>query len=122
MAVLGQNVTTEVKMDDYMKRYEIEAAEGWRGWCTSIPFLTFPAGIAVKVIPPFGGAVARFIARANGKEISVYLDCFDKLGYVESPYWEMYPYEGDTYRCAINETDDLVAKICEALGVEPNNK
>src|SRR4030065_481704 len=99
--------------ESYLERAQIENTEEWREWRKKIPFLTFPQGIELKVIPPFAGAIARFIARSNGKEVSVYLDCYDKLGCVGSPYWEVYPYDGDTYRCGMNETNELITAICE---------
>lgn len=33
----------------------------------------------------------------------------------DGPYWEIYPVDGDVYRCGINEVDELKAAIKKAL-------
>lgn len=105
-----------------LERYELEANEEWNKWCKEIPFIALPAGVKFKVLPPFHGAIVRFKAEYEGKTVSVYLDCYDKLGSFGSPYWELYPYRDDVYRCPIDDADDLVLKICEALGFNTNDK
>ena len=47
-------------------RYKIEAEEKWREWSGKVPAIKFDAGWCVKVIPPFAGAMARFLVEANG--------------------------------------------------------
>lgn len=114
-----------------LMRSRVESAYEWRKWQKEIPFLNFKEDWNVKVIPPFGGAVARFIVSLKDNEntwISVYLDCYHELGYFGSPnedpvpYWEMYPYQyedyKDTYRCAMNDTEELLKKIDEQLKVQ----
>jgi len=101
-----------------MERYRIEDEENWRELMPQIPFIPFKAGWEVAVIPPYAGAVARFLVRetANPKSrVSVYLDWFDKLGCVGKPYWEVYPIDGDVQRCLLNEVDDLVQIISRSL-------
>lgn len=99
-----------------LKRVEVEYAEEWREWVTQIPSLSFPSDWQVKVIPPFSGAMVRFqITTKAGGWTSVYLDCFDQLGFVGEPYWEVYPYDGDTYRCMMNETTKLLRAIKHSL-------
>lgn len=100
-----------------LERYKIEMEEKWREWSRNIPAISFDAGWAVKVIPPFAGAMARFIVEKDGKTASVYLDCYDSLGYVGKPYWEVYPVDGDTGRCLMNETDELLALIRRAIDI-----
>jgi hypothetical protein len=93
-----------------------------RGWCDKIPFIPFKPGWLVKIIPPFAGAVARFLVSTNGREYtSVYLDCYSQLGGWDIPYWEVYPYDGDTFRCEMNETDKLIEAIEISLN-EINNQ
>jgi hypothetical protein len=93
-------------------RYKIEHEQEWREWIKKIPAIKFPAGWEVKIIPPFGGAMARFMVIVSPtKSISVYLDCFDALGYFGSPYWEIYPYNDDTYRCAMDNVDELITAL-----------
>jgi hypothetical protein len=86
-------------------------------WIDEIPYLNFPNDVEVKVIPPFAGAVVRFVVRKGKNTVSVYLDCYNILGIFNEPYWEIYPYYEDVYRCPMNETDDLMEKIEEALDV-----
>jgi hypothetical protein len=79
---------------DTLARANLERDERWRD--TDIPSLEFPAGWQVKLLPPFGGAKARFYAtNAHGAKISVYFDDCDALGCVGSPYWEAYPVGGN---------------------------
>ena len=92
-------------------RYKIEDEEKWREWAGKVPAISFDSAWNIKVIPPFAGAMARFIVEANGKSASVYLDCYNALGYMEAPYWEVYPVDDDTGRCNINDTDELIALI-----------
>lgn len=89
-----------------------------REWVAKIPYIKLPSDVEIKVIPPFGGAVARFMAKKGDRSISVYLDCYANLGAMDKPYWEIYPYEGDTYRCYLEETDELAEKIMEELNRE----
>ena len=87
----------------------------WDKWSKEIPRLNFNSDWNVKIIPPFGGAIIRFNCEKNGNYADVYLDCYDELGYFGSPYWEIYPYDNDVYRCGINETEELLQRISEVL-------
>jgi hypothetical protein len=89
-----------------------------REYAEQIPFISFPSDLKVKIIPPFGGAVVRFLVAKGENEVSVYLDCESNLvtyGAYNKPYWEIYPYQGDTFRCAIDEVDVLIKHIEKAL-------
>ena len=97
------------------RRCDIEAKEEWREWIDKIPFITFPSDWKIKVIPPFGGAIARFQVRKDEKQVSVYLDCYNALGYFDGPYWEIYPYQEDIGRTGINNTEELLQMIQESL-------
>jgi hypothetical protein len=105
--------------ENWEKRFhaqmEWDAMFETRTWSGKIPYLKFPNDVEVKVIPPFSGAVVRFLVKKGEKSVSCYLDCYGILGAMDKPYWEIYPYEGDTYRCYIDETDDLMEKIVEEL-------
>ena len=87
----------------------------WDKWSKEIPRLNFNSDWNVRIIPPFGGAIIRFNCEKNGNHADVYLDCYDELGYFGSPYWEIYPYDNDVYRCGINETEELLQRISEVL-------
>ena len=70
----------------YMERHKIEQGDRWREIIPQIPFIPFPAGWQVRVIPPFGGLQARFQVRLpDGQEKSVYLDFYDRAGYMGQP-------------------------------------
>lgn len=89
-------------------------------WRQEIPALQFPADWQVKIIPPFMFAVVRFTATCGSGSVSVYLDCYDMLGYGGEPYWEIYP-DGDTgdpKRFAMDNTVDLLAAIQKSLDVQ----
>lgn len=97
---------------DFMKRVEVESAENWSDICKEVPALNFKPEWEVKIIPPFGGAVARFQIEKNGKFVcSIYLDWYDKLGIFGEPYYELYPWESDIKRYSLSETDELLADI-----------
>ena len=96
-------------------RYRLEQEEDWREWARKMPAIKFKADWEVKVIPPFAGAMARFWIDCGGSHVSVYLDVNDALGSVGEPYWEIYPYEDDTCRVLMNNTEELVERISEAL-------
>ncbi len=100
----------------HLDRAMIEQNEKWREITSEIPFLKFPDNVEVKVIPPFCGAMARFLVKRGDVSVSVYLDFYDNLGFVGEPYWEVYPVKDDTARFFLNETDDLMKCIDEALG------
>lgn len=100
-----------------LKRYEVERNEEWLRWLDKIPYLHFKEDWNVKVIPPFGGAMARFGITKGDNRVSVYLDCYDNLGVVGEPYWEIYSFEGDPYRVLMYDTDELMKIIAEVLDV-----
>ena len=102
-------------MEDYRLAYKYEEQMEHRKWMKEIPFLNFPADWQVQITPPFAGAVVRFRIKSKEAEISVYLDCYDRLGCVGKPYWEICPHDGDTYRCYLNETEDLIKNIQYAI-------
>lgn len=80
-------------MVNLLKRLEIESSEKWMEWREKIPFLKIPSDCEVKVNPPFAGALIRFVVRKNNREVSVYLDVNNSLGYYdleETPYWEIF--------------------------------
>jgi hypothetical protein len=90
----------------------MEEIEKWREWSVKIPAIALKPGWKIKVVPPFSGAISRFrIIDSDGDEVSIYLDCFDRLGCFGEPYWEVYPYQDDVGRCMMADTDELVRMI-----------
>ena len=90
-------------------------ADDYNLWQDKIPFIKFPRDWEVKVIPPFHGAVIRFKIKKGLTEVSIYLDCYDTLGCVGEPYWELYPYKNDVFRCSMGDVDDLLKAIKYSL-------
>lgn len=90
-------------------------------WIDKIPYLKFPPTWAIQIIPPFADATVRFRVRTDelpkNSCVSVYLDVNNSLGYQEQPYWEVYPYtiRNSTFRCFLEDTDELIQAISEAL-------
>jgi hypothetical protein len=90
-------------------------------WFKEIPYLNFPSNWNIRMVPPSTGAVVRFhVSKGGDTWISVYLDCYDILGFMGEPYWEIYPYNGDTFRCPMNETDKLLEAIEYAVNEQLN--
>jgi len=108
----------EFSIEEMLKIAEVESLMEYNKWSKEIPYLNFPKDWNVKIIPPSNWAVIRFMVKRVGgdKKISIYLDCYDKLGIYGEPYWEIYPYDNDTFRCPMNETNELLNAIERALG------
>lgn len=98
-----------------LARYKVERVEVWKEICKVVPPLHFKPEWEVKIIPPFGGAVARFTVGYNKKHVSVYLDWHGRLGCVDEPYYELYPFDGDTKRHYLYETEELMKDIDSVL-------
>jgi len=99
--------------------YEYDRIMETREWMEKIPPIKFPSHWFIKITPPFAGAVIRFrvsLTKDFEHDVSIYLDCYDSLGYFGEPYWEVYPHDGDTYRCAMHDIDDLLKAISDGLG------
>jgi len=90
---------------------------GWKEWERKIPYIRFPTKWRIKIVPPFVGAMVRFKASSynTGKDVSVYLDCHDVLGCMKTPYWEIYPIDGDTARCEMEDTKRLIEIISDEI-------
>ena len=106
--------------DEHEKKMEYEK------WVKEIPYMQFPNDWKVQITPPYRGAVVRFMVRKDDMEVSIYLDCYDKLGSYDSPYWEVYPHKGDCFRCDMSDTESLLNAITESLSgggmTKKNNK
>ena len=99
-------------MENYINRAKVEGHEKWKDLTKDIPIINFKSEWDVKIIPPFAGAVARFLIIKDNKRIcSVYLDWYDRLGYVGEPYYELYPFEDDVKRYLLSETKELIEDI-----------
>jgi len=108
-------------MDNYLERAKIERDEKWNEILQQVPALNFDKEWGIKIIPPLAGAVARFHVEKDGKHLcSVYLDWYDKLGCVGEPYYELCPFENDTKRYLLNETEELINDIRELYQAKDN--
>lgn len=105
--------------NDLLARYDLERRERWRELSGRVPFIPMKADWQVCPLPPFSGAFARFYVRLKGKTnyVSVYLDIHGNLGAAER-YWEVYPVDGDTARCAMHDVTTLSDIIERALSQE----
>lgn len=101
--------------EDFNKVYEVERIMEYNKWCGEIPYIKFPTDWEVQIIPPFAGAVARFKIRKGDASVSIYLDCYDRLGCYGQPYWEVYPHHDDVFRCDMADTDSLLKAITESI-------
>lgn len=103
--------------ESWLIPYRYDEVMETRKWMDLIPYISFPSEWKVKIIPPFGGLVVRFLIQLPKMEkndrVSIYLDCYDKAGSMGAPYWEVYPYRGDCGRCWMNETDKLLEMISD---------
>lgn len=98
------------------RRAQVEREEKWREITPQMPYLSFPKSCMVAMIPPFGGAIARFRVQKDSAIVSVYADFYEALGYFGGPHWELYPdADGDNARFAINDTAGLLREIARSL-------
>ena len=100
----------------------LDYKRGFQEASVFIPYIKFPPELEVKLIYPFGGAAARFIARLQDKNktVSVYLDINSSLGCMDSMYWEIYPAaDGDIARFIMgDEEKEMFEAILESLNEE----
>lgn len=99
------------------KRFEVERDEKWREMQIDIPFIQFDSNWKIKIIPPFAGAMARFIVSDQfNNTCSVYLDTYNRLGCFNGPYWEVYPIDdNDTERFTMDDVSGLGESIRKSL-------
>ena len=95
---------------------KVDSLHDYRGWANKLPSLNFDKEWNVKIIPPFAGAIIRFVIDYKGKHVSVYFDAYSELGWMYDendepvPYFEYYDGE-ETYRYFINESEKMMNDI-----------
>ena len=110
-------VNVDEAVEEKLKRYHVEQEQDWKGEIVRIPWLHFRGDWQVRIIPPFGDAVIRFqVILPSGALKSIYMDSRHSLGMWGNlatcePYWEVYPYQGDVGRCALDDTIMLMEMI-----------
>lgn len=97
--------------------FALEKVMDWSKWQDKIPCLQFDPEWEVHMTPPFAGAIVRFAVRNSaGIWVNVYLDCYDALGLMKRPYWEVYPYdESGPARVLLDEKRELIQRIRESF-------
>lgn len=98
---------TDLKISS-LEQYQFGHSEEWERWYREIPSIQL-GDYAITPMPPITGATARF--HVNG--LSIYLDCYSRLGAVPEPYWEVYPVDGDCARFVMEDTKSLARCINE---------
>ena len=99
--------------------FAVEREFEWMKWYKEIPPIRFPADWNIKIIPPAVCGIVRFWIvdpdTTRSFIASVYLDCYDLLGFCRRPYWEAYPYKGDVFRCGMEKVDLLLEALHEIV-------
>ena len=105
------------KFEAQGKMFEVGNEMEWSKWHKELPAIPFKEGWKVKIVPPFGGAIVRFLVFNNdeSKQASIYFDAYNLLGCGGKPYWEVYPYQNDVGRVPMNDVDGLLEMISEAI-------
>jgi len=114
---MDRSLPTSQREDLALAQAIVETEMDSRRWMYEVPYLRFPVSWAVQVIPPFGGAVARFCVRnRSGRVVSVFLDCYEKLGFFGGPYWEIFPSaDGEPERFAMEDVAGLMVGLRRSL-------
>lgn len=117
-----KSLSTNHSVAESITHFTLDYKRGFREASVFIPYIKFPPELEVKLIYPFGGAAARFIARLPDKKktVSVYLDINSSLGCMDSMYWEIYPAaDGDIARFIMgDEEKEMFEAILESLNEE----
>lgn len=112
--ILINGVGLDIEASDRMKRTYRAIADYMYD---KVKGLRFDPSWEVFVVPPFGGAMARFVVRKGEKTVSVYCDWFSELGRYGShdPYWEVCPYKDDVARFDIFDVDGMMKAVREVI-------
>lgn len=103
-------------IDNYVMRRQLEQSEKWHDIVGKMPKLKFYFDWEITIIPPFAGAVARFIVNKDNARVSVYCDWYERLGSFGEPHWEIYPdANDDNATFSLNDTDELMRAIADSL-------
>jgi len=111
------------RKQDYTS-YEMAKLFEWGKWEKEIPYIPLKQGWKIKVIPPFGSVIVRFMISKDDVVVSVYLDCYDKMGCMDKkPYWEICPSEdGGCQRFWMNEVNELSDGINRSIKFQNSGK
>ena len=121
-------VTVGEAVEGKLKRYHVESEQDWKGEIVRIPWLHFRGDWQVRIIPPYADAEIRFqVILPSGTLKSIYMDSRHSLGMwgdlaTCQPYWEVYPYQGDVGRCALEDTIMLMEMIQDETDGEADER
>jgi len=90
----------------------------WDKWRQEIPYIKFKRDWEVRAIPPVICGIIRYNIRHTKIEnsfVSIYLDCYDLVGFYGGPYWEVYPVGGDCERVGIMDTESLIKAVTKSF-------
>lgn len=105
-----------MNLPSFTDRLNVEYHENWRDYSNLVPELNLDSEWRIKILPPWGGALIRFIISYKDCTVSTYFDAHNRLGCMLEPYWEIYPNrDGECSRFLIKESDQLVDAIRESL-------
>lgn len=103
-------------INDFQIPFEYDRVMESDKWKKQIPCLKFNSEWNVQIIPPFSGAVIRFyLYKDNELKASVYLDCYDRLGVMGFPYWEVYNFYDEPERFEMNDTERLIEYLNDIM-------
>ena len=97
--------------------FEVQKKHEYLHWVDMIPSFNFDLSWNVQIIPPFGGAIIRFhiLGKERERLISVFLDCYDNLGLVGEPYWEVYNFKDKPVRFLLARSKELMDYITRQM-------
>ncbi len=107
--------------DDYTKYnclHEVERVFEWDKWVKELPYLDFHKDWLVRAVPAFHTGIIRYSIKHKkipNSHVSIYFDAYERAGFMSKPYWEVYPYNGDCFRCYMHETDLLLKAIKQSF-------
>lgn len=111
-----KQMTLQENVNKSLMLSKVEQMHDFRGWSHKLPAFHFDKEWDVKIIPPFAGAIIRFVIDYNGKHVSVYFDAYSELGWMYDndeqpiPYFEYY--DGvDTHRYYLDESEQMMNDI-----------
>lgn len=103
------------------ERLLLENKEEWKEVQDMVEPIRFDPDWDVRILPPTGGAMTRFIVSKGGKRVSVYFDAYSRLGWMGEadgkpiPYYEAYDFNREPERFYAHETESLMEYIRECL-------
>jgi hypothetical protein len=101
----------DVKFTVNSMRMIIDSLDKVDQWMRAIPPIHFKEEWAVRSLPGTFGAMSRIWIN---NDVSIYLDVYDRLGFMGQPYWEIYDGR-ETIRFPMNDVNGLLECINRAV-------